>query len=446
MIFAGNFKDTYFILDVESGTVLDVDKVTYDVAKRWERGEPIQKDALSEEQQEAYEELMALKEQGMFDSPNLLDEQPLEFSKPVVKALCLNIAHDCNLRCTYCFAKDGTYQGERGLMTREVARAALDFLVEQSQNRKNLEVDFFGGEPLINFDVVRYAVEYGTELAQKRGKNIRFTLTTNGYALDEEKIDYINTHMKNLVISIDGRKETHDKERKTPGGNGSYDRVVQNAKRAIQKRGDQEYYIRGTFTPENLDFTQDVKAIYDMGFSSLSIEPVVTKGRLELKQEHMERVDQEYDALAQYIEDLQVQGKPVCFFHFMVDLTSGPCLNKRLRGCGAGAEYIAVTPKGDVYPCHQFASQQAFYMGNVLKGDIDFTVAAPIADAHVQNKPECKKCWAKYFCSGGCAANAYGQMGDVNKPYEIGCQMTKMRMERAIALFIRKRQREQEKA
>lgn len=448
MIHAGKLKDTYFILDVESGSLHAVDELVYDVASMMEKGisdEAHIKNGLSDKYSEndlseALEEIAELKNEGLFDSPCLVDLSAPVYNKPVIKSLCLHIAHDCNLRCSYCFASEGTYMGERSLMSEDVGKAALDFLMEQSKGRKHLEVDFFGGEPLINFDVVKKLTAYERELEKKHDKVIRFTMTTNAYHVTDEMIDFINREMKNLVISIDGRKEIHDAERKNAAGQGSYNKVLANAKRLISTRGGKEYYIRGTFTARNLDFAEDVLAIADQGFDQISMEPVVTKGSLALTGEHLPKIDAEYRRLAEIMETRAKEGRPFHFFHFMLDFTSGPCLNKRLRGCGAGTEYAAITPAGDIYPCHQFVGNKEFKMGNVMEGSFDRSVGKPFLDCHIFQKSECRNCFAKYFCSGGCAANAYHTNGDIMKPHAMSCEIQRIRLDTAIGLYIRKQE------
>ena len=332
--------------------------------------------------------------------------------------------------------------GKRALMSEEVARAALDFLMEQSGGRKHLEVDFFGGEPLINFGVVKEAVRYGRELEKKYGKIIRFTMTTNAYHVTDEMVEFINREMKNLVISIDGRKEIHDAERKNAAGKGSYETVLKNAKRLIAARGDKEYYIRGTYTARNLDFSEDVLSIADNGFDEISLEPVVAEGELALREEHLDQIGREYDKLGKILLERRREGRPFHFFHFMVDFSSGPCLNKRLRGCGAGTEYAAITPEGDIYPCHQFVGIEPFKMGNVLSGQFDKAVGEPFLGCHVYAKPECDACFAKYFCSGGCAANAYKTNGNIMKPHKISCEIQRRRLDTAMGLYIAKKAEE----
>ena len=445
MLHAGKALDTYFILDGEGGALMEVDELAYKSAKLMEEGEQSYEKIVSSlsrsfsesDIREVLSELDELRRQGVLNVPCLQDK--VKFPKPAIKSMCLHIAHDCNLRCSYCFAKEGSYMGNRELMSEEVAKAALDFLVERSENRIQLEVDFFGGEPLINFGVVKAAVAYGRELEKKHGKIIRFTLTTNAYAVTDEISDFINSEMKNLVISIDGRKEIHDRERKNAAGAGSYDRVAKNAQKLIAGRGDQEYYIRGTYTSRNLDFANDVLSIADLGFDQISVEPVVTDGELALTLDHIPQIRAEYEKLGRIIEARREDGRPFNFFHFMIAFDGGPCLSKRLRGCGAGTEYVAVTPGGDIYPCHQFAGKRDFLMGNVLKStETNQDIAAKFAGCHVYAKEKCQSCFAKYHCSGGCAANAYNVNGDIMKPHDVSCEIQKARMDVATALYIRK--------
>jgi len=449
VIHAGKFEDTFFILDVESGSLHEVDELSYEVARQIEAGsaapEAIHRalDARfsAAEIDEVLAEFEELREAGLLFSPCPADVGAPVFNDPVIKSMCLHIAHDCNLRCSYCFASEGTYMGERSRMSEEVGRRALDFLMERSAGRRHLEVDFFGGEPLINFSVVKALVAYGRELEKKYDKIIRFTLTTNAYHVTDEMVEFLNREMKNLVISIDGRREVHDAERKNAAGEGSYDRVLQNAKRLIAARGDKEYYIRGTFTRRNLDFAEDVRTLADEGFTELSLEPVVTEGPLALTEADLPAIDAEYRRLGRLIEERRAEGRPFRFFHFLIDFSSGPCLNKRLRGCGAGMEYVAVTPKGDIYPCHQFVGKEPFRMGNVLSGEFDASAAAPFADCHIFNKPACRECYAKYFCSGGCAAAAWNANGDILKPHEMSCKIQRARLDTAIGLYIRRKER-----
>ena len=426
-----SFDNTYAVLDVESGSIHAVDKIVYDYLNGDTNGYSL------DEIREVENEILSLKSEGLLDSECLYDGSPV-FNKPVIKAMCLHAAHDCNLRCKYCFANGGEYPGKRSLMSTEIAFSAIDFLMANSGTRHNLEVDFFGGEPLLNFEMVKNTVKYGREIEKKFNKNIRFTMTTNAYNVTDEMAAFINKEMKNLVISIDGRKEIHDYMRPDAGGHPTYEIIVKNAKKLLKNRNGKEYYIRGTYTAKNLDFTNDVMAIAELGFDSISIEPVVSATEIGLKEEHLPLLKKEYEILAREFEKRQKAGKGFTFFHFMVDLTSGPCLNKRLRGCGAGIEYVAVTPNGDIYPCHQFADQPDFLLGNVKSGINRPDIVKRFSDNHVFSKPECSSCWAKYYCSGGCAANAFFENGDISKPHKISCELEKKRLETAILLEVRK--------
>lgn len=426
----------YAALDVESGSVHEIDSTAMRVLTFKNAGktnEQIIKD-LGAEAAEVIREIEELEKMGVLYSKAEDLGEELRFNEPVVKALCLLVAQDCNLRCSYCFANTGEYHQERGMMSEQTAKAAIDFLIRNSGNRKNLEVDFFGGEPLMNFEVVKKTVEYGREQEKKYGKNFRFTLTTNAYHVTDEMVDFLNKEMKNIVISMDGRKEVHDAMRKNVAGHGSYEKVLANAQKIIAKREGQEYYIRGTYTAQNLNFSQDVLAIADAGFDQISVEPVVTGEDFAIKTEHLPQIKHEYEMLAREYLKRERAGKPFNFFHFMVDLDSGPCLNKRLRGCGAGSEYLAVSSEGKLYPCHQFAGMEEFYMGTVYDDDLNEDIEQTFIKTHIFTKEGCLECWAKYYCSGGCAANAYHSTGDIRKPYKIGCETEKKRIETAIAL------------
>jgi uncharacterized protein len=354
---------------------------------------------------------------------------------PAVKAMCLNMTHDCNLRCKYCFASQGSYKGAREYMSLEVGKKAFDYLVVASGKRVNLEVDFFGGEPLMNFEVIKQLVEYGRSLEGKFNKKFRFTITTNGVLLDDEKIDYINENMVNVVLSIDGRKDTNDKMRKTINGKGSYDTIVNNFKNLVDKRGDKDYFARGTYTAYNLDFAEDVKHMRELGFDKISVEPVVTKPEDDyaLLEEHVEQLKKEYEKLAKmYVEYYPDEEKRFQFFHFNIELDGGPCIYKRSVGCGAGTEYVAVTPNGDYYPCHQFVGEEEFIIGNVDDGINQENIVDKFRNLSVNDKPACKECWAKYYCSGGCHANAYNFSKDFKVPYNVGCELEKKRVECSI--------------
>lgn len=436
-------NNKYIVLDVNSGSVHVVDKIVYDILEYYETEtlDYILSKFTSEYGKKAvidvYEEITKLKEQGLLYAPeqNLVG---LSYNKDnVVKALCLHVAHDCNLKCDYCFAAQGNFKGDRSLMSLETGKRALEFLVENSGNRRNLEVDFFGGEPLMNFQVVKDLVEYGRELEKKYNKRFRFTITTNGVLLDEDKMDFINENMENIVMSIDGRKEINDNMRKTITGKGSYDIILPKFKAMAEKRKDKDYYIRGTFTNRNIDFSKDIMDFYKNGFKSVSVEPVVTSEKEEyaLREEHLNRVLEEYEKFSREYINIKKRDKDFNFFHFMIDLTQGPCIIKRTVGCGAGSEYLAITPEGDLYPCHQFVGEKEFNLGNIFEGIKNNTLRKEFKEANIFNKEECNQCWARYYCSGGCHANAYYSNSDLMKPYKLGCEMEKKRIECAISIL-----------
>ncbi|MEG1560555.1 MAG: thioether cross-link-forming SCIFF peptide maturase [Clostridia bacterium] len=436
MIHAFKALGKNILMDVESGAIHVLDDAAFLVACALEEGkDPYETGASTEETKEILLELDEIKKNGEFMSPPPeIEELPFD---DTIKSMCLHVAHDCNLRCKYCFAGTGEFHGERSMMSVETARRALDFLIAHSKNRQHLEVDLFGGEPLMNMDVVREAVAYGRELEKKYGKKINFTMTTNGVLLNDETIEFLNREMYNIVISIDGRKSVNDAVRTTVGGGSAYDVIVKNAKKLVDGRNG-EYYIRGTFTNKNLDFAKDVEAIYNLGFDQISIEPVVLgeNDSLAIRKENLEQIFAEYDKLLNMIIEYGKQGKFINFFHFMVDLTHSPCLKKRLKGCGAGVEYVSVTPDGEIYPCHQFAGENGFAMGNVFDDTIDNDLQKKFHGCNILTKPKCKECFAKYFCSGGCAANAYRYEGDINHPHEISCALMRKRAECAIAKFV----------
>ena len=356
--------------------------------------------------------------------------------KTVVKALCLHIAHDCNLACQYCFAEEGEYHGRRALMSFEVGKKALDFLIANSGNRRNLEVDFFGGEPLMNWEVVKQLVEYGRSKEKEYNKNFRFTMTTNGVLLNDEIMDYCNREMSNVVLSLDGRKEVNDKMRPFRGGKGSFDLIVPKFQKFAEMRGDRDYYVRGTFTRHNLDFSKDVTEFADLGFRSMSIEPVVAKPEEEyaIREEDLPQIMEEYDHLAEEYIKRKKEGRGFNFFHFNIDLNQGPCVAKRLSGCGSGTEYLAVTPWGDLYPCHQFVGQEEFLLGNVDTGVTNERIRDEFKLCNVYAKDKCRDCFARFYCSGGCAANSYNFHGSITDAYDIGCAMQKKRIECAIMI------------
>lgn len=443
------------VLDVNSGSVHVVDDLTYELVPLVERAltEGAQTaDAVfgairtegtyeiknREETEEIIGELLALKEAGSLYTEDVYREYIGDFKKreTVVKALCLHIAHDCNLACKYCFAEEGEYHGRRALMSFEVGKKALDFLVKNAGNRINLEVDFFGGEPLLNWQVVKDLVAYGRSLEAPYHKKFRFTLTTNGILLTEDMLTFINQEMSNVVLSIDGRKEVNDRMRPFRGGQGSYDKIVPKFQEVAESRNQTDYYVRGTFTRYNMDFAQDVKHLADLGFKQISVEPVVADAReaYALKEEDLPKLLAEYDRLAVELIQRKKEGKAVNFFHFMIDLEGGPCVAKRLSGCGSGTEYLAVTPWGDLYPCHQFVGQEEFLMGNVEKGVLRQDIRDSFKTCNVYAKEKCSKCFARFYCSGGCAANSYQLHGKIDDVYDLGCELQRKRIECAIMI------------
>ena len=395
-------------------------------------------DITAEDMKDVFEDLDELEENGTLFTVDVYKEGVIDFKKrqTVVKALCLHIAHDCNLACRYCFAGEGEYKGDRSLMSLEVGKKALDFLVANSGNRRNLEVDFFGGEPLMNFDVVKELVAYGRELEKTHDKHFRFTLTTNGVLLRDDVIEFANKEMDNIVLSIDGRKEVHDHMRPFKNGKGSYDFILDKFKKVAESRNQQKYYVRGTFTHYNLDFVKDVLSLADEGFEQISVEPVVAgpEEPYAIREEDIPQICEGYDELAKEMLKRKKEGRGFNFFHYMIDLSGGPCVYKRLSGCGSGTEYLAVTPWGDLYPCHQFVGEEEFCLGNVDDGIVNTEMRDTFKLCNVYAKEECRNCFAKFYCSGGCAANAYHCHQDINKPYEIGCELQRKRVECAIML------------
>lgn len=437
MIHVFNIKDLYFATDTNTGLVHAVDKIVFDLLMNEKfKDENKYSELYNEYGESTVRE--ALSEIQYFIDNKMLYTEDIKYVntiKPVIKAMCLNMTHDCNLRCEYCFASQGTYNGEKAFLSFETGKKAFDYLVKNSGNRKNLEVDFFGGEPLMNFDAIKKLVDYGRSLEKEYNKHFRFTVTTNGVLLDEEKMDYINENMDNVVLSIDGRKETNDRMRKTINKKGSYDLIVDNYKKFISKRGSKDYFARGTYTSNNLDFSEDVKHMRELGFDKISVEPVVAKDeeKYALKKEHVDILKKEYEKLAEYyIESYKSKDRRFQFFHFNIELEGGPCIYKRSIGCGAGTEYVAVTPSGDLYPCHQFVGNEEFIIGNVEEGITNRALADKFKNVSVNDKPACRDCWAKYFCSGGCHANAYNFNKDFTVPYDVGCELEKKRIECAI--------------
>jgi uncharacterized protein len=435
-------------LDVCSGAVHVLDKLSYELAafvdENMSKEPPVS--AVSELSQnygkaeidEAWAELYELFKAGVLCSKDDYERYCNSDAKAPIKSLCLNVAHDCNLRCKYCFASTGDFGGGRKLMPFEVGKAALDFLVENSAKRHNLEVDFFGGEPLMNFDVVKRLVEYGRSIEKEHGKHFRFTLTTNGILLDDDKIDFINREMHNIVLSIDGRREVNDAMRPHVDGRGSYDEIIEKYKKLVVRRNGGEYYVRGTYTHKNLDFAADVLHLADEGFDQISVEPVVSDGSspYALQVKDLPQIFDEYEKLAKAFIERKNKGRGFNFFHFMLDLDGGPCILKLLRGCGCGNEYVAVTPEGDIYPCHQFVGQDGMIMGNVLKETGTFTneLKTSFSKANIFTKQGCSECWARYFCTGGCNANNQLYCGDMLKPLKITCELQKKRLECALMI------------
>ena len=444
------------VLDICSGAIHVVDEVAYDIISVFEakeRDEVIREmekkyaerdDITTADIEECYAQVLSLKEEGRLFSPDTF--RPMagalkEKTAGVVKALCLHIAHTCNLNCSYCFASQGKYHGDRAIMSYEVGKRALDFLIENSGSRHNLEVDFFGGEPLMNFQVVKDLVAYAREREKESGKNFRFTLTTNGLLIDDDVIDFANKEMSNVVLSLDGRKEVHDRFRVDYAGNGSWERIVPKFQKLVEARGGKNYYMRGTFTHANPDFLEDIKVMLDLGFTELSMEPVVCAAGdpSELTAEDLPIVLEQYEKLAELMAERRREGRPFTFYHYMIDLKGGPCIYKRISGCGSGTEYMAVTPWGDLYPCHQFVGEDKYKLGDIYNGVTNTAAQCEFSECNVYARPECRDCWARLYCSGGCAANAYHSTGSVKGVYKYGCELFKKRMECAIAIQIAKR-------
>ena len=446
MIHKFKAKDLNIVLDVNSGGVHLVDDLTYDLLDHLE--EPLAEEcpeeavkALAdkytrEQVEECYGEILELyHDKVLFSGDPYAVYAETAINSPI-KAMCLHISHDCNLRCKYCFASTGDFGTGRKLMPLETAKAAIDFLLEKSVGRENLELDFFGGEPLMNFDVVKQTVAYARSKEKEYNKNFRFTITTNGLLLTDDKIEFINREMSNCVLSLDGRKEVNDRLRIKINGKGCYDQIVPQYQKLVAGRGDKDYYARGTFTKYNLDFTQDVLHMADLGFDQVSVEPVVSDPMLDysIKEEDLPRVFQEYETLANELIQRKKEGKGFNFFHFMIDLNQGPCAIKRLRGCGCGNEYVAVTPDGEIYPCHQFVGNPEWKMGDLNDGSFNMDMKLRFAKSNVYSKHDCKSCWAKFYCSGGCNANSWQYEGDILKSHKISCDLEKKRLECAIMI------------
>ena len=441
------------VLDVCSGSVHVVDEVAYDIIGMFEEHDRetilramaekygSREDITAQDLEECYEQVVSLKDSGKLFTPDTFEPMAgtlKEKTAGVVKALCLHIAHTCNLNCEYCFASQGKYHGERAVMSFEVGKRALDFLIENSGTRRNLEVDFFGGEPLMNFDVVKQLVAYARSVEKEHNKNFRFTLTTNGLLIDDDVIDFANKECSNVVLSLDGRKEIHDRYRVDYAGNGSWERIVPKFQKLVEARGGKDYYMRGTFTHANPDFLKDIQQMLDLGFTELSMEPVVCApgDPSELTEEDLPIVLDQYEKLVELMLQRDREGKPFTFYHYMIDLTGGPCIYKRISGCGSGSEYMAVTPWGDLYPCHQFVGEEKFKLGDVWKGVDNTEIQNEFLECNVYARPECRDCWARLYCSGGCAANAYHATGSVKGVYKYGCDLFRKRMECAIMVAI----------
>ncbi len=437
------------VLDICSGSVHVVDEVAYDMIGLYEQTEKEallnamwekygqREDVTPEELAECYDQIGQLKEAGQLFTPDTfrpMADTLKQKTAGVVKALCLHVAHTCNLNCSYCFASQGNYHGDRALMSLEVGKRSLDFLIENSGTRHNLEVDFFGGEPLMNWDMIKELVAYARQREQETGKRFRFTLTTNGVLVDDDVIAFSNREMSNVVLSLDGRKEVHDRYRVDYAGNGSWEKIVPKFQKFVEARGGKNYYMRGTFTHANPDFLKDIQVMLDLGFTELSMEPVVCapEDPSALTAEDLPIVLEQYEKLAQLMLERHKAGKPFTFYHYMIDLKGGPCIYKRVSGCGSGTEYMAVTPWGDLYPCHQFVGEEAFKLGDIWQGVTNTATQCEFAACNVYARPDCADCWAKLYCSGGCAANAYHATGSVTGVYEYGCELFRKRMECAI--------------
>ena len=438
------------VLDVCSGSVHVVDEAAYDMISLFEshsREEILavmaekHPDLSAEELAQCYAQVEELKEAGKLFAPDTFEPMAGKLKQKtagVVKALCLHIAHTCNLNCAYCFASQGKYHGERAIMSFEVGKRALDFLIEHSGTRRNLEVDFFGGEPLMNFQVVKDLVAYARSIEKEKGKNFRFTLTTNGVLVDDDVIEWANKECSNVVLSLDGRKEVHDRFRVDYAGNGSWEKIVPKFQKFVEARGGKDYYMRGTFTHHNPDFLKDIQQMLSLGFTELSMEPVVCAAGdpSALTEEDLPVVMEQYEKLAELMLERDKEGKPFTFYHYMIDLTGGPCIYKRISGCGSGTEYMAVTPWGDLYPCHQFVGEERFKLGNIWDGVTNTEVQGEFAACNVYAHPECRDCWARLYCSGGCAANAYHASGSIRGVYGDGCELFRKRMECAIMMKV----------
>ena len=442
------------ILDTASGSVHTVDDVAYDIIEMYKSHSTedivstiLEKyadcpDVTREEILECLDDVKSLEEAGKLFSKDEYEDLARNYknNSKVIKALCLHVAHTCNLNCDYCFASQGKYQGERALMSFEVGKRAFDFLIENSGTRRNLEVDFFGGEPLMNWDVVKQLVAYARSIEKEKGKNFRFTLTTNGILLDDEVIDFLNKEMSNVVLSLDGRPEVNDHFRKDYAGNGSYEKIVPKFLRLVEKRGGKDYYVRGTFTHNNVDFTNDLFHMADLGFTELSMEPVVCPpgDPYALTEEDLPKLFEQYEILAKEMIKRDKEGRGFTFYHYMLDLKHGPCIYKRITGCGSGTEYMAVTPWGELFPCHQFVGDEKYSLGNIYDGVTNTEIQDGFRSCNAYARPECKDCWARLYCSGGCAANSYHASGSIEGVYSYGCELFKKRIECAVMIQVAK--------
>ena len=437
------------VLDTASGSVHTVDEVAYDIIEMYKTNTEegiiaaiTQKynDVTSDDVLECLDDIKSLEDAGKLYSKDEYEELACNYknNSKVIKALCLHVAHTCNLNCSYCFASQGKYQGDRAVMSFEVGKRAFDFLIENSGTRRNLEVDFFGGEPLMNWDVVKQLVAYARSIEKQHNKNFRFTLTTNGLLIDDEVIDFLNKEMSNVVLSLDGRRDVHDLFRKDYAGNGSYDKIVPKFKKLVEARGGKDYYVRGTFTHNNVDFTNDIFHMADLGFTELSMEPVVCAPTdpCALTDEDMPKIFEQYEILAKEMLKRKKEGRPFTFYHYMLDLKNGPCIYKRITGCGSGTEYMAVTPWGELFPCHQFVGDSKYSLGNIYDGVTNTEIQDGFRSCNAYARKECADCWARLYCSGGCAANSYHSTGSIDGVYKYGCELFKKRIECAVMMQV----------
>ncbi|WP_294351841.1 thioether cross-link-forming SCIFF peptide maturase [uncultured Clostridium sp.] len=438
--------ENYYVLDVNSGAVHIVDELVYDILE--DEGIKSKAEVLENlkgkydevELSEAYDEIQELAEDGVIYSEDKYEEiaHSSMDDRDYIKAICLNVIHGCNLRCKYCFADEGEYHGHGGVMSVETAKKAIEYVIKRSGPRKNIEIDLFGGEPTMIMDKLKEVIAYAREKEKEWGKNIRFTMTTNATLLTDDMMDFMDKEMGNIILSLDGRKEINDNVRIKVDGSGSYDDILPNIKKMISKRTKgKTYYVRGTFTRQNSDFYEDVVSMLNEGFREISIEPVVLEDKhaLSIREEDLPTIFENYDKLYEEMRRRRKEGKDeFTFYHFNIDLQGGPCVYKRISGCGAGFEYVAITPQGEVYPCHQFVGKEEFKLGDIYEDTFNAELAKTFKKAHIYNKPKCKNCWARFYCSGGCQANNVAFNGDMNVPYEIGCKMQKKRIECAIAL------------